>query len=296
MTRPSITLVTSVTDTLLLQNYKMSTAVSRRWVFTLNNYTDDDEADISSWEATYTTYGREVGDSGTPHLQGFVVFAQTKRLAGVKRIHGRCHWEVAQGTSQQARDYCQKDDDYVEFGTFPGSQGKRNDLERAVATLKEHGLKRVAEDHTATFVKFSRGFRDAALHLQGSYEHETVRGYWIYGPPGTGKTHSVYRSFPGLYIKAQNKWWDGYSDEEVVLLDDLDTATLGHLIKIWSDRWSCTGETKGGTIHLRHHMFIITSNYLPEYFWPDNLSMCEAITRRFKFIAKNNMDDAVNFT
>uniref|UniRef100_UPI00404803C4 hypothetical protein n=1 Tax=Yoonia sp. TaxID=2212373 RepID=UPI00404803C4 len=214
-----------------IPNSYLTMSQSSRWCFTLNNYSDNDETLISSWKTTYTTYGREIGDSKTPHLQGFVVFPKAKRLAAVRDLHGRCHWEVAQGTSQQARDYCWKDGDYVEFGTFPGSQGKRNDLTRAIDTLKAYGLKRVAEDHTETFVKYSRGLRDAALFLQGSYEHSSVRGIWIYGLPGTGKTHSVQLSFPDLYIKAQNKWWDGYCNEEVVLLDDLDTNTLGHHLK-----------------------------------------------------------------
>lgn len=254
---------------------------SRRWCFTLNNPTADDETTFSTVEATYTIFGRETGDSGTPHLQGFVIFANPKRLSGVKKVHSRCHWEVARGTSLEASEYCKKDGDFLIFGDLPASQGRRNDLTSAIETLKSDGLEAVAREHTETFVKFSRGLRDAALFLEDAYTHTDVRGLWIYGPPGTGKSHYARSLSSSLYIKAQNKWFDGYAGELNILLDDLDTGVLGHHLKIWADKWSCTGETKGGTIQLRHIRFIVTSNYLPEFFWPDDTAMCEAINRRF---------------
>ena len=38
----------------------------------------------------------------------------------------------------------------------------------------------------------------------------------------------------GLFVKAQNKWFDGYDGESNILLDDYDCGTaLGHLLKIW---------------------------------------------------------------
>lgn len=262
----------------------------------MNNYTDNDISTLSSLESTYTVIGREVGESGTPHLQGFIVFGKAKRFSALKKIHSGLHWEVARGTSEQASNYCKKDGNYLEFGTFPGSQGRRNDLERAIETLKDDGIAAVAKQHTAAFIKYSRGFRDAALFLQDSYEHNDVRGYWIWGPPGTGKSH-VARSFSdSLYIKGQHKWWDGYDGEINVLLDDLDSATLGHYLKIWADKWSCKGETKGGTIFLRHQRFIVTSNYPPEHFWPDDDVMTEAISRRFKIIEKNSIEQSINLT
>lgn len=115
----------------------------------------------------------------------------------------------------------------------------------------------------------------------------SVRGVWIYGPPGTGKTHSVISEHPGLYWKQQNKWWDGYQGEEIVLLDDLDSACLGHHLKRWLDKYACTGEVKGGTVSLQHKTFYITSNYTPEDLWPEDAVMCEAVRRRCKMIHKD---------
>lgn len=107
---------------------------SKRWVFTLNNYTADEESTIatalSGDGVVFGIYGKEVGQSGTPHLQGFVIFSGNRRLPSVKSLLGnRIHAERARGTSQQARDYCRKDGDFNEYGTFPESSGSRSDLD-----------------------------------------------------------------------------------------------------------------------------------------------------------------------
>jgi hypothetical protein len=115
------------------------------------------------------------------------------------------------------------------------------------------------------------------------YTAPDVRGVWFYGPPGTGKTHAARTRYPGAYIKAQNKWWDGYQKQRFVVLDDLDQSCLNHYLKIWADKWPCTGESKGGTLNLHHRAFIVTSNYEPEDLVRGDQAMCQAIRRRFKF-------------
>lgn len=105
---------------------------ARRFCFTLNNPTDGEVAALDNLDGTvrYLVYGREVGDSGTPHLQGFVIFNNATTLAAAKRRIGeRAHLEVARGTSKQASDYCKKDGDFAEYGDLPANAGKRNDWE-----------------------------------------------------------------------------------------------------------------------------------------------------------------------
>lgn len=102
---------------------------SRRWCFTLNNYTTEEIKSLDVLVCTYLVYGRETSSTGTPHLQGFIVFPKTKRLSGVQRILSRAHWEVSCGNDTQAGDYCKKDGDYTERGS-PSKQGQRTDLKQ----------------------------------------------------------------------------------------------------------------------------------------------------------------------
>lgn len=116
----------------------MPSHAAKRWCFTINNYTAAEQQAIldSADRFVYLVIGRERGDSGTPHLQGFLILQTKLRLANVKALPGfqRAHLENSRGTPKQASDYCKKDGDFDEFGDLPESnQGKRTDFE----SLKE---------------------------------------------------------------------------------------------------------------------------------------------------------------
>lgn len=292
-TRYSITLVSCSH----FPNLNMSSQ-GKRFCFTWNNFDNGTKPLLEKFyedHCQYLVFGNEISESGTPHYQGFFTLKVKKRLAALKKILGSTpHFEVAKGTSIQASDYCKKDGDYVEFGT-PPTPGKRTDLEAACDAIKDGAsMHDVAESHPTVFVKFGRGLRDLRLILQKPYHHAGVRGLWIWGPPGTGKSHSARLISESYYLKAQNKWFDGYNGEDVIILDDLDTNILGHYLKIWADKYACTGETKGGTIHLQHKMFIITSNYAPDSLWKEDEQMCEAVKRRFTVVHKTEKNQLID--
>lgn len=122
---------------------------SKRWCFTLNNYSVQEEQHIVdnalANDIVYLTFGREVGESGTPHLQGFVCFGRRISLTGVKSVLGaRLHLETTRGSNQEASDYCQKDGDFVVFGTLPPEQGHRSDWDSYKAWVRD--LARVPTD------------------------------------------------------------------------------------------------------------------------------------------------------
>jgi len=276
-------------------------ATSTRWCFTLNNYRPCDIDDVEQITCKYLVYGKEVGESGTPHLQGFVTFATNKRLSGLKKILPAAHWERTRATSLEASTYCKKDGDFKEIGTAP-TPGKRTDLDALCEALKEgKSMAEVSDLHPATYVRNYRGLAAYRALQEKPFSTDDVRGIWLYGPPGTGKSHHarLFASAIGdVYIKSQNKWFDGYAGAPVILLDDLDTSALGHHLKIWGDKYACTGEIKGGQVNLTHRFIIITSNYAPVDLWPaksdpKNASLCEAITRRFTLIRVSQQMDQI---
>lgn len=95
---------------------------SKVYCFTLNNYTEDEFQSIcglyDGGGVQYLIVGRERGDSGTPHLQGFIRWATKKRFNAARdAISGRAHLSTAKGTDEQNQKYCSKDGDFREWGT-----------------------------------------------------------------------------------------------------------------------------------------------------------------------------------
>lgn len=93
----------------------------KHWCFTLNNPAAGDDGGLWLPPYEYAVLGNEVGESGTPHIQGYVVFKKKLRLTQIKKHSvqaGRAHWEVQSpySTPGQAADYCKKDGDFKEFG------------------------------------------------------------------------------------------------------------------------------------------------------------------------------------
>lgn len=254
---------------------------SNRWVFTLNNYTEEDVIKFDGLDVVYLVYGKEVGESGTPHLQGFIVFASRKRLSSVKCVHDKAHWEVARGSSVQAADYCKKDGDFTERGTLPDASGESEKLrwKRAREAAIAGRLEDVPED---IYVRYYRTLKEIKKdHVAMPADLSEVSGEWIWGPPGVGKSYIARQENPGAYLKMQNKWWDGYQGEDVVILDDFDCKELGHHLKIWGDRYAFLAETKGGAVAIRPKKIVITSNYdIVSMGW--DAEMTAAIARRFR--------------
>lgn len=104
-----------------------------RWCFTLNNFVPEDEAHITEFGerfCKYLVFGRETGEQGTPHLQGFCVLKNSQRLSYVRsKISPRGHYEEARGTNEEASDYCKKEGDYFETGQLPRAAGNGSRFE-----------------------------------------------------------------------------------------------------------------------------------------------------------------------
>lgn len=262
---------------------------SRNWCFTLNNWVDSEYASVLNVlrEARYGIVGKETGESGTPHLQGYVCFPSGKTMSAVKRILGqRCHLEIARGMPSSNRTYCSKEGSFEEFGDLPQDPRQSGERERerwiaARAAARTGDFDAIDAD---IYVRhYSTLKRIAFDHMPRVEDLEAPCGLWWYGDPGTGKSLTARRTYPNLFPKAQNKWWDGYSGEDVVLIDDLDSPAMGHLLKIWLDAYAFVAEVKGGSRRIRPRQIVITSNYSPEELWPDDSQVAAAVRRRCEF-------------
>jgi len=268
----------------------MTDTRSRAWCFT--SFSQSEAEHIHEALAyQYIIVGKEVcPTTGKLHFQGYIYFKNARSFESLKKKFHCIHWEARKGTHAQARDYCKKDGAWWEFGTEPEKTGGNGCEEKASKNkrLREEPLTSLVENGEINImdVKRLKQARDILDTEYGMYDHSEVRGIWLYGPPGTGKSHKARSEYGDVFfVKAQNKWFDGYKGEETIILDDLDKqgSCLGHYLKIWADKYRCTGEVKGGTVPLRHKRFVVTSNYMPEDLWPEDKEMQHAVERRFQF-------------
>lgn len=269
-----------------------SSAACVRYCFTFNNYTDDDIALVKAFAEEHTRYlifGKEIAPTtGTPHLQGFFILKKKNRMTWLVKRIPRCSFLTSKGAPKQAADYCRKAGDVWEHGKITVS-GQRNDLEAVAQRITQGAsLSDIAHENPVAIIKYSRGLSVLQSILSGARETSHVRGIWLHGPPGAGKSYLVRKvlDYP-LFVKQQNKWWDGYAGESHVLMDDFDMAgaCLGHYIKIWADKYVVrSAEIKGSTINLNHRFLFVTSNYTIEQIWPADVILQLAILRRFHVI------------
>jgi len=266
----------------------------RNWCFTLNNYSFTEAATVLALPGVqdvntgvvYICYGQEVGENGTPHLQGYIEMAKQTRLSGMKKIIPRAHFEQRRGTQVQAIDYCKKDGKFFEAGEKkeqPDSKALnwdqiwadtvKGDLEAVPAKVRVNQyttLKKIAMDHVI-------------VPEDLTWDDKEPPNEWIYGPTGTGKSRTARLENKGFYYKMNNKWWENYDHEEIILIEDVGKTHewMGDFLKIWADRYGFRAEIKNLSIVMRPKKIVVTSNYSIRELWSDP-SIYEPLERRFK--------------
>ncbi len=83
----------------------------RNFIFTLNNFTEKDIKLLLTQQHTY--FSEEIGESGTPHLQGFLMYDNARSFKQIQKLIPRAHIEIMRGTKQENLNYCSKQE-----GTF----------------------------------------------------------------------------------------------------------------------------------------------------------------------------------
>nr|UJP31670.1 replicase [Donkey kirkovirus Hetian-7] len=293
---------------------------SRSFVFTINNFTQEEEELIMNLEndpAVVDIVAEEEHlEEGTPHIQGFIKFANARYRNSICRfLGGRAFVEIARGSLEANINYCSKEDHLI-VKKITSSMNKNYDKERSADKKAKQiitGVKELSEnDFASTFPNFylyhrniyDRFRMEEQLKKLKTWNGELrTKNLWIYGPAGVGKSTLARKGLEAfeIYSKAFNKWWNGFepSCHQRVVLDDYPSSpqgdTLVQHMKIWGDRYVFIGEEKGGHLTIEpNFQFVVTSNFsIDECFNKEQDR--EAIRRRFREVyldsRKENLDE-----
>lgn len=267
----------------------------RDWCFTVNNPFDNKEIYMNALEehCTYIVIGDEVGELGTPHLQGYLQLKKKLRLHNVRELfpsESPPHLEGRKGTKLQAADYCKKEAHFIEFGSLENMQGERTDLDGMTGMLVDNASMRdVALSNPATWVRNYRGLAafQALIAPPPRIYREHLECHLYYGKTGTGKSYKALFENPGIFRKPVGKglWFDGipWGCKSVLLEEVTGQYPLSDMLMLM-DKYQIQVETKGGHAFLDVDKIVMTTNVHPATwydFYKNREEQGLALFRRF---------------
>lgn len=282
------------------------------WMFTINNYTELDIQQVRELKGVqYIVYSFEVGEKGTPHIQGYVYFKSERHGTALSKLLPRASLRWADGSAEENRGYIigpyehngkskPYNPDHVEEGQMP-EQGKRNDLVKFHQAIKR-GLRGrdLSKDHIVCRAKYPRlentliFEEDEDTAWKAWEQHKAPEVHVRYGPPDSGKTRFVYdlhgrEVFAPLIEHREKVWFDGYRGQSVILLDEFE-GQIGYrqFLRI-IDRYPIAMQVKGGHVWRLASRIYITSNRHPKDWYPGedfgplerrltSVTICEPLT------------------
>lgn len=215
----------------------------------------------------YMIFGKEIcPTTNKEHLQGFIIFNSNKSLKGLKKelFPWSPHLEKSYAGSVVNIKYCSKDGNvWFEDGDKPKGQGLRVDL-KTIKTRMEAGDTITEMIDKGMINSYQQIQLAEKLNKYVKIKRTKPVVIWLYGPTGIGKTRYVHDHYSDIYVAMNNKWWDGYTNQKIILLDDLrvEDYPFNYLLRLL-DAYPLQLETKGGTVQLQNRVFFITSYTTP---------------------------------
>lgn len=229
----------------------------------------------------------EGGSTGYLHWQLLVCFKKKLRLRAVKRLFGdEAHCELSR--SECANEYVWKEETRVdgtqfELGKRPLKRNDPTDWEQVWESCKKGKVEEIPADIRVRCYQTIRRIEKDYLKPE-SIQREVIV---LWGRTGVGKSKRAWEE-AGLEAYPKDpctKFWDGYSGQENVIIDEFrGSIGISHVLR-WFDRYPVIVEVKGGATVLRAKRIWITSNLEPGGWYPDlDVATREALERRLTVI------------
>lgn len=225
---------------------------SRKWQITINNpvdkgYTHDKlKEQLSLFDSlVYWCMSDEVGENGTYHTHVFFALNNATRFSTVKNRFQGAHFEMANGTSKQNRDYVFKEgkwekdkkketnlfDTHEEFGEMPVErQGCRNDLTDLYDMIKS-GMSNydIIEEDANYMMNIDKIERVRQTVKEEKYKNtfRELDVVYIYGVTGTGKTRGVMEEYGYSNVFRVTDYlhpFDSYKGQDIIIFEEFRSS------------------------------------------------------------------------
>lgn len=245
----------------------------------MNNYEegDCDKLRAAKW-IKYCIVGKEVGEEGTPHLQGYIqimrkneagkrqAWSATKVAKTMKSegLSSQPHVEIALGNCESNIKYCSKEGDVTEWGVASKGKGSRTDIKQFLEAAKTKDTLELAEEYPKEFARYNR----AAEKIRQAADEKAAEDWreldvtLLTGPTGCGKTRRAMESGGDIY-KIQGDemtWWDGYRGQKTLLIDEYSNDVKVTKMLSVLDGYKLRLPIKGGFTYARWTKVFITTN------------------------------------
>ena len=249
---------------------------TRNWCFTYYNMVSFSSSFLKNFDTKvkYMIMGSEIcPETNKEHIQGFFqmdnAIRNGKKFLMDNGFDKTVHIEPCNGSPFQNFQYCSKDGDYLEIGARPKGQGAREDIKKIKKLVKEGGgMKEICEVSTSyqsmkcgeLLLKYCETPRDVS----------PIEVIWYYGKSGTGKTKSIFDTEVNIFRPTSYKWWEGYDNHSVVLVDDWRPSwcSFVNLLKL-TDIYPFRVQTKGGSRQVKYNKIYFTSHLSPEEYFSE---------------------------
>ncbi len=201
-------------------------SAARHYCFTLNNYSDVAIDKLKSLDCRYLIYGKEVGESGTAHLQGYVSFSKKVRFNTAKKLlPAGCHLESAKGSAAQNTEYCSKSGDVFTMGVLP-APGSRLDVKEFTELIRsgktDNELIDINPGYSARYTRFIGFVRAAKLQAENKGKRP-VKVTVLIGRSVSCK-EKAYADFPDLYswMHMYGNWFCNYTGQKTLFIQNYE--------------------------------------------------------------------------
>lgn len=225
---------------------------SRKWQLTINNptekgYTHDRLKELLDGlpKIIYWCMSDEIGENGTYHTHVYFALGDAIRFSTIQKIFEGAHFEMANGTSQQNKDYVFKEgkwvkdkkkdtnlpDTHEEFGEMPAErQGARNDLHDLYDMIKQ-GMSNyeIIEEEPNYMMNIDKIERSRQIVREEKYKNEfrqmDIR--YIYGGTGVGKTRGIMEMYGYQNVFRVTDYlhpFDNYKGQEIIIFEEFRSS------------------------------------------------------------------------